>query len=96
MLKFAGWDGIVIEGKADAPVWLDIRNDKVKIRNCSPLALWGTDTRECQEKIWKYVAGKQEYGDWIEASGKEERTTQRPAVLSCLTSMAGRRISSSC
>ena len=31
MLKFAGWDGIVIEGKADAPVWLDIRNDRVKI-----------------------------------------------------------------
>ncbi len=82
MLKFAGWDGIVIEGKADAPVWLDIRNDRVRIRNCSALSLWGTDTWQCQEKIWQYVAGKQEYGDWIEASGTDgERTTQRPAVL---------------
>ena len=35
MLKFAGWDGIVIEGRADEHVWLDIRNDRVKIRNCS-------------------------------------------------------------
>ena len=26
MLKFAGWDGIVIQGKADKPVWVDIRN----------------------------------------------------------------------
>jgi hypothetical protein len=30
------------------------------------LSLWGTDPRECQEKIWNYVAGKQEYGDWID------------------------------
>ena len=29
MLKYAGWDGIVIEGKASEPVWLDIRNDQV-------------------------------------------------------------------
>jgi len=26
MLKMAGWDGIVLEGKADTPVWLDIRD----------------------------------------------------------------------
>ena len=82
MLKFAGWDGIVIEGKADAPVWLDIRNDRIKIRNCSTLSLWGTDTWQCQEKIWKFVAGKQAYGDWIETGGKDGgQTTQRPAVL---------------
>jgi aldehyde:ferredoxin oxidoreductase len=39
MLKFAGWDGIVIQGQADEPVWLDIRNRTVNIRNCS--RLWG-------------------------------------------------------
>ena len=33
MLKYAGWDGIVIEGKADRPVWVDIRNDQVAIRD---------------------------------------------------------------
>jgi len=32
MLKYAGWDGIVIEGKADKPVWIDMRNEKVFIR----------------------------------------------------------------
>jgi len=48
MLKFAGWDGIVIVGQADEPVWLDIRNDAVNIRNCSSLSLWGTDTWQCQ------------------------------------------------
>src|SRR5690554_5983076 len=30
-MKFAGWDGIVIEGKADKPVWIDIQNSEVTI-----------------------------------------------------------------
>jgi aldehyde:ferredoxin oxidoreductase len=82
MLKYAGWDGIVIEGKADEPVWLDVRNDKVKIRDCRPLSLWETDTWECQKRIWNYVAGNKAYGDWIEFNGKGGgSTTQRPAVL---------------
>ncbi len=82
MLKYAGWDGIVIEGRADDHVWLDIRNDSVTIRNCSELSLWGTDTWECQQKIFEYVAGKQAYGDWILPTGKDgDQTTQRPAVL---------------
>ena len=82
MLKYAGWDGIVIEGKADQPVWLDVRNDKVTIRDCRPLSLWGTDTWECQKRIWHYVAGSKAYGDWIGFNGKGcGKTTQRPAVL---------------
>ena len=82
MLKYAGWDGIVIEGQADEPVWLDIRNQEVTIRNCSGLSLWGTDTWECQKTIWAYVAGKQKYGDWMAPAGTDGgQTTQRPAVL---------------
>ena len=30
MLKYAGWDGIVIEGAADEPVWIDIRDGEVR------------------------------------------------------------------
>jgi aldehyde:ferredoxin oxidoreductase len=92
MLKYAGWDGIVIEGRADQPVWLDIRNNEVKIRNCSKLSLWGTDTWECQQRIWQYVAGDETYGDWIEPAGRDEgQTTQRPAVLA--TGPAGENLS---
>ena len=69
-LKQAGWDGIVIEGKADQPVWIDIRDDDVKIVDCSDLSLWGTDTRTCQERIWEHVAGK-----------NVAKTAQPPAVL---------------
>ncbi|MCP4751130.1 MAG: aldehyde:ferredoxin oxidoreductase [Proteobacteria bacterium] len=82
LLKSAGWDGIVIEGKADRPVWLDVRNGDVVIRNCDSLSLWGTDTWECQKRIWEFVAGGKGYGDWMEPAGEEGgQTTQRPAVL---------------
>jgi aldehyde:ferredoxin oxidoreductase len=77
MLKYAGWDGIVIEGKADKPVWVDIRNEDVKIKDARHL--WGLDTWKAQEEIWRGVSGRG-YGSWMEL-GSGERTTQRPAVL---------------
>ena len=81
MLKYAGWDGIVIMGKSENPVWIDIRNDDIQIRDCSGLSLWGTKTRECQETIWDYVAGT-EHWDWTTPAGSDGgRTTQRPAVV---------------
>ena len=82
MLKYAGWDGIVIEGTADQPVWIDIRDGDVQIRDCAPLSLWGTDTVECQRTIWSHVTGDAGYGDWFEPHASiAGATTQRPAVL---------------
>ncbi|HSR35059.1 MAG TPA: aldehyde ferredoxin oxidoreductase N-terminal domain-containing protein [Anaerolineae bacterium] len=82
MLKYAGWDGIVIEGRADEPVWIDVRDEDVQIRDCAELSLWGTDTWECQQSIWRYVTGEESYGDWFEPRGQDGGlTTQRPAVL---------------
>ena len=77
MLKFAGWDGIVIEGKADRPVWLDIRNDKIVIRDAG--SLWGKDTKTTQEAIWDDVMQGQGSDGWIDL--EPGRSTQRPAVL---------------
>ena len=92
MLKYAGWDGIVIEGRAGEPVWIDIRDEDVQIRDCAGLSLWGTDTWECQQRIWSDVAGDEGYGDWREPAGPEGRlTTQRPAVLA--TGPAGENLS---
>jgi len=82
MLKFAGWDGVVIQGKADKPVWIDIRDGDVRIRDCAPLSLWGKETWDCQETIWDYVLSGGKPGDWNSPSGKEGgNTTQRPAVV---------------
>jgi len=77
MLKYAGWDGIVIEGKADKPVWVDIRNEDVKVKDARHL--WGLDTWKTQEEIWREVSSRG-YSGWLELDS-EQRTTQRPAVL---------------
>jgi aldehyde:ferredoxin oxidoreductase len=81
MLKFAGWDGIVVEGRADEPVWLDLRGKDVQIRHAG--WLWGLDTWETQQQIWSEVSGSRSYGDWWELgeSAKGGRTTQLPAML---------------
>ena len=34
-LKYAGWDGIVVEGASDKPVWINIVNDKVTIESAA-------------------------------------------------------------
>ena len=78
-LKYAGWDGIVIEGKADKPVWIEILNEKVTFRDAA--GLWGKDTRETQELIWDKA--KVENHGWTDvgASRDSGRTTQKAAIL---------------
>jgi len=44
--KFAGYDNIVVVGRADKPVYLWIYNDQVEIRDASHL--WGKDTYDVQ------------------------------------------------
>jgi aldehyde:ferredoxin oxidoreductase len=43
-IRFAGYDGIIIRGKADAPVYLYIHDDRVEFRDAR--SLWGMTTRE--------------------------------------------------
>ena len=38
-LKFAGWDSMIIQGKASSPCWISIEDDKVEIRDAK--SLWG-------------------------------------------------------
>ncbi len=54
-LKFAGFDGIVVKGKADSPVYLWIHDGEVEIRDASHL--WGKITGEVEAII------KEELGD---------------------------------
>ncbi|MBW1772717.1 MAG: aldehyde ferredoxin oxidoreductase family protein [Deltaproteobacteria bacterium] len=48
-LKYAGYDSVVIEGKAHSPVYLWIEDDTVEIRDAS--FLWGKTTWETLEAI---------------------------------------------
>ena len=53
-LKRAGWDAIIIEGKAEKPVYLWVNDDKVEIRDASHL--WSKTTAEVQNQIQDELA----------------------------------------
>jgi len=48
-LKYAGYDMIILEGKAKTPVYLWIENDSIEIRKAQHL--WGKDTHQTTEAI---------------------------------------------
>jgi aldehyde:ferredoxin oxidoreductase len=48
-LKFAGYDNIVIKGKAEKPVYVSIFNDNVELRDAS--GVWGNGTFKTQDLI---------------------------------------------
>lgn len=48
-LKFAGYDAVIIEGKADKPTWVLIRDGSVSFQSAA--RLWGTSTFDCQQLI---------------------------------------------
>lgn len=54
-IKFAGYDGVILEGKADKPVYVYVKDDQVEIRDAS--ALWGKDMLETETLI------REELGD---------------------------------
>src|SRR5512135_2706287 len=54
-LKFAGFDGIIVRGKASAPVYLWIHDGKAEIRDASHL--WGRVTGDVEKAI------REELGD---------------------------------
>lgn len=48
-LKFAGYDALIIEGKAEKPTYVWIKDGEVRFRNAK--ALWGMKTTDCQQVI---------------------------------------------
>ena len=49
VLKMAGWDMVIFEGKSDKPVYLWIQDDVAELRDASHL--WGKTTWETEEMI---------------------------------------------
>ena len=49
MLKYAGYDALIMEGRAEKPVYVWINDDKVEVRDASQL--WGKTTPETTDQI---------------------------------------------
>ena len=55
-LKKAGYDGIIIRGKAKEKVYIEIINDKIIIKNADHL--WGLDTEKAQKAMGDKKGGR--------------------------------------
>ncbi|MDQ1279873.1 MAG: Aldehyde ferredoxin oxidoreductase [Thermoproteota archaeon] len=68
-MKCAGFDGIIVEGKADSPVYILATDGKVEIRDAT--TLWGLDGKETIKMLNKEVRAllkerDKRYGLWKE------------------------------
>ena len=50
VLKYAGYDGVILEGKAEKPCYINIVDDN-KVEILEAADLWGTTSRTCMEKL---------------------------------------------
>lgn len=48
-LRFAGYDGLIIEGRSERPVYLYIKDEEVSLRDASDI--WGKGTRETDRAV---------------------------------------------
>jgi aldehyde:ferredoxin oxidoreductase len=85
-LKMAGFDGVIIEGRASKPVYLWINDGKAEIRDASHL--WGKDTGEVQDAI------REELGDRLirvaQCGPAGERLVRYACILNELKHANGR------
>jgi aldehyde:ferredoxin oxidoreductase len=85
-LKRAGYDAIIIEGKAASPVYLAIQDDTVEIRDAGHI--WGTKTTEAEDIIKGEMGDKRARVCQIGLAG--ERQIPYACVVHDLTHFAGR------
>lgn len=84
-LKFAGYDAIIFEGKASSPVYLNIADDKVEIKDAS--SLWGKVVSETTHLLEK------EHGEKVKVAAigpAGENLSRIAAVMNDLGRAAGR------
>ncbi len=85
-LKFAGWDMIILEGKAPRPCYLAIRNDQVEIRDADHL--WGRLVSEVTEAVLEEFGDPKARVQTIGPAG--ERQSHLAAIMNDRYRAAGR------
>jgi aldehyde:ferredoxin oxidoreductase len=81
-LKKTGYDGIIFQGRADKPVYLELVDDQVSLKDASDV--WGKDAYETQEILIERSGKKRARVACIGPSGEKR------ALLACVMNDAGR------
>ncbi len=84
-LKYAGYDGVIFEGKASSPVYLLIDDGYVELRDATHL--WGKDTHATQEALHEELGSEEVH---IAAIGPAGENLVRFACVICGCRALGR------
>ncbi|MDD8019781.1 MAG: aldehyde ferredoxin oxidoreductase N-terminal domain-containing protein [Acidobacteriota bacterium] len=85
-IRFAGYDGIVISGKASSPVYLVIEDDRVEFREAKKF--WGLKTEEFDRKLTEELGDRRFKTCYIGPAG--ENLVEYAAILHTAARAAGR------
>jgi aldehyde:ferredoxin oxidoreductase len=85
-LRFAGYDGIVITGRASKPVWLSIVEGRAELHDAADM--WGTDSYAVQDKVRQAMGEPKARVACIGAAG--ENLVKMAAVMNDAGRAAGR------
>ena len=85
-LKFAGFDGIVIKGKSERPVYLWIKDGAYELKDAA--ALWGRDAYETEEALRKELQDEKVKVSCIGQAG--ERLARISSIMNDMGRAAGR------
>lgn len=85
-IKYAGFDQIIVKGKADKPVWVSIRNDKVEFMDAGHL--WGLNVKKATIKIQEELGNPDAKVALIGPAG--ENLVRFACVMSNFSSSGGR------
>ncbi len=69
-LKFAGYDGLIVEGRSEKPVYIWIDDDRVEIRDAGHL--WGKDPFTAEDMLRKEIGDEEIHIATIGLAGEEK------------------------
>lgn len=85
-LRHAGWDGIVVHGRSERPVYLWIKDDQVELRDGTHL--WGRETQEVEDTLRSDLRDERVRVAQVGIAG--EHTVRYALIVNDLNEMAGR------
>jgi aldehyde:ferredoxin oxidoreductase len=69
-LRFAGYDGIIVTGKAQKPVWVSVVEGQAELHDATDL--WGSDSYATQERVRKALGEPEARVACIGAAGEKQ------------------------
>ena len=85
-MRRAGFDAIVIKGKAEKPVYLWIKDDNIEFRSAEKI--WGKTTKDCQEILCEELGDKRIRFSSIGQGG--ENLVRYACIMNDISHAAGR------